>query len=204
MQIKPVKLITAIKTFDDVRRSLQEVERVLNELKSSVNSEPEIEMKDEQGKPGDLRTNKNADNSYSLQLKTKEGWKVAKSQTQNITFVDKDSSAEKKISKSIDQLVSEDGDTGGNVANRSIYDETSDKFVLPRPDYDSGWITTASVVSHNLGTLELSLIRIIANTQPTNVNSYQAGFPTVITVTDENKLSLSNAPGNYMRVTIWK
>jgi len=140
MEIKPVKLITSCTSFQDVQKSLQEIERVLNTLQASTNPEPEIDMKDEKGKPGDLRTNANADKTYSLELNTKEGWKIATVQKQKVSFIDKATAIVKVKKQTIEEIEADDTSKGTSTAKKTIFDEKAGKFVLPRPDYKSDWI----------------------------------------------------------------
>ena len=69
-----VKLITKIQTFDDVQKSLQDIEKVLNKLTEAVNSKADKEAKDTEGKPGDLKMTKNFNGSNDLEGKTEDGW----------------------------------------------------------------------------------------------------------------------------------
>ena len=69
-----VKLITKIQTFEDVQKSLQEIEKVLNSLTEAVNSKADKEAKDPEGKPGDLKMTKNFNGSNDLEGKTEDGW----------------------------------------------------------------------------------------------------------------------------------
>ena len=69
-----VKLITKIQTFDDVQKSLQDIEKVLNKLTEAVNSKADKEAKDTEGKPGDLKMTKNFNGSNDLEGKNEDGW----------------------------------------------------------------------------------------------------------------------------------
>tara|TARA_R100000458_G_scaffold59041_1_gene68512 strand:- start:135 stop:722 length:588 start_codon:yes stop_codon:yes gene_type:complete len=69
-----VKLITKIQTFEDVQKSLQDIEKVLNGLTEAVNSKADKEAKDPEGKPGDLKMTRNFNESNDLEGKTEEGW----------------------------------------------------------------------------------------------------------------------------------
>ena len=83
------KITTKITSFADVQKSLQEIEKVLNELTSSVNSSAETEISDKDGKTGDIKTQRNADGTYSFEVKTDEGWKVPTLGNSLIKFKDK-------------------------------------------------------------------------------------------------------------------
>ena len=69
------KVSNRIKSFEDVQRALQELEKIINELSKDVNKEAETETSDAVGKTGDIQTTRNADGSYTIEVKTKDGWK---------------------------------------------------------------------------------------------------------------------------------
>ena len=61
-----VKLNTKITSFTDVQKSLQSIEKYLNELSKSVNAEAERDISDKDGKTGDIKTTRNADGTYTF------------------------------------------------------------------------------------------------------------------------------------------
>jgi len=134
------KILTNVSSFQDVQKSLQEVEKKLNELSKSVNSEAETEVSDKDGKTGDIKTTRNEDGTYTFEIKTKEGWKTPALGNSLIKFKDKLSSSRQIITKSIDEIETDDSSTGDSTANLTTFDEKNNKFILARPDYDSGWI----------------------------------------------------------------
>ena len=69
-----IKILTKIKDFNGVQKSLQDIESKLNMLKESVNKPAELELSETQGKTGDLSAERNADNSYRMRIRTKRGW----------------------------------------------------------------------------------------------------------------------------------
>ena len=157
------KITTKITSFADVQKSLQEIEKVLNELTSSVNSSAETEISDKDGKTGDIKTQRNADGTYSFEVKTDEGWKVPALGNSLIKFKDKLNTIRQTTPKSIEELAESDASTGDSTANLTTFDEKNNKFVLPRPDYDSGWqaidnsthlrTTSGLVLTHNIGAM---------------------------------------------------
>ena len=138
-----VKLNTKITSFADVQKSLQSIEKHLNDLSSSVNASAETEVSDKDGKTGDIKTTRNADGSYTFEIRTEEGWKTPSFGENLIKFKDKSSSFSQNKLQSIDEIEKEDVSTGDNKAKKNIFDEKNDKFVLPRPDYDSDWFDIA-------------------------------------------------------------
>lgn len=69
-----IKLITKIQSFDDVQKSLQEIETNLNKLNKAVNSISEKQAEDSKGKPGDMQMTVNFNKTYDLEGKTEDGW----------------------------------------------------------------------------------------------------------------------------------
>ena len=69
-----VKLLTKIQSFEDVQKSLQEIEVNLNKLSNAVNSITEKRAEDSKGKPGDLQMTVNFNKTYDLEGKTEDGW----------------------------------------------------------------------------------------------------------------------------------
>jgi len=69
-----IKLITKIQSFDDVQKSLQEIETNLNKLNKAVNSISEKQAEDSKGKPGDIQMTVNSNKTYDLEGKTEDGW----------------------------------------------------------------------------------------------------------------------------------
>jgi len=157
------KITTKITSFADVQKSLQEIEKVLNELTQSVNSSAETEVSDKDGKTGDIKTQRNADGTYSFEVKTDEGWKVPALGNSLIKFKDKLNTIRQTTPKSIEELAESDASTGDSTANLTTFDEKNNKFVLPRPDYDSGWqaidnsthlrTTSGLILTHNIGAM---------------------------------------------------
>ena len=175
------KITTKITSFADVQKSLQEIEKVLNELTSSVNSSAETEISDKDGKTGDIKTQRNADGTYSFEVKTDEGWKVPTLGNSLIKFKDKLNTIRQTTPKSIEELDESDASTGDSTANLTTFDEKNNKFILPRADFDSGWIRyiwtdnnvdadPALSISHTLGVLPTMIIAYIAPDQGSGNN----------------------------------
>ena len=147
-----LKLQTKISTFDDVQKSLQ--------------SPAELEVTDKDGKTGDIKTTKNTDGSYTFEIRTIDGWKTPVFQEHPITFKAKLSSySKKKLAKSIDEIEADDITTGDTQAKKNIFDEKSNKFILPRPDFESDWTNVDHAsnydITHNLGTKIFKLVQIV-------------------------------------------
>ena len=134
-----LKISTKMKSFNEVSKALQDIEKHLNELDKSVNTKAESEVSDKDGKTGDIRTTRNADRTFTFEVRTDEGWKTPTIGDSSIKFTDKPSSYSQQIVKSIDEIEADDTTTGDTQANKNIFDEKSSKFILPRPDYESSW-----------------------------------------------------------------
>jgi hypothetical protein len=178
---KAIKLLTKIKSMDDVQKSLQELEKRLNELSESVNPVAGEETNDTKGKPGDIKITKGADNSYTFEVKTEEGWKTPVIGSSAITFKDKPAAIKAPKKESIDEIESADSTTGDVKAKKVIFDEKADKFILARPDYDSGWLEDASndaaiTIEHNLEVTHFSNVSFYASFSSTGLYACNASF----------------------------
>ena len=177
------KITTKITSFSDVQKSLQEIEKVLNELTQSVNSSAETEVSDKDGKTGDIKTQRNADGTYSFEVKTDEGWKVPALGNSLIKFKDKLNTIRQTTPKSIEELDESDASTGDSTANLTTFDEKNNKFILPRADFDSGWQTwtradhdqsdnTPLKIEHGLEVLPTMIIGYFAPGQSANAVTF--------------------------------
>jgi hypothetical protein len=123
------KILTKVQSFDDVQKSLQDIETRLNELNSATNTESEGQVENTEGKTGDIRITRGADKNYSFEVMTEEGWKFGSLGGKPIQFTDKPAEFSKPTAI-----------PSGN---------------LPNPDYESEWtnIPDTRVVqfTHELG-----------------------------------------------------
>ena len=135
------KLLNRIFSFNDVEKCFQEIEKRLNEFSESMNPSAESEVSDKDGKTGDIKTTRNTDGSYIFEIRTEEGWRtpVIPGGQSPIKYIEKASNIKKPIVKSIEDIVTEDLNVGESKAKKTIFDEKNDKFIMPSPDYDSGW-----------------------------------------------------------------
>lgn len=139
-----VKIVTKIASFDDVQKSLQEVENKLNSLIKSVNDVSEKETSETEGKSGDINITRNADGTYGLETCTNEGWKKM--------FV-----SNKTTTGGISEVYL--GDKPKIATKLSTTHAQDSRYLPSTPDYDSGWVdvdangTTGSggTLTHNLG-----------------------------------------------------
>ena len=136
-----ISLPKRLNSIADVNKALQDLEKVLNELLTSTNTPAEGDVSDTDGKTGDIRITQNEDKDYIFEVRAEDGWKTPVIGDSAVKFKEKPSASSKKQKKSIDELDAEDASTGGAEAQKTIYDEKADKFVIARPDYDSGWAT---------------------------------------------------------------
>ena len=228
-----LKISTKITTIEEAAKALQSVEKSFNKLLEKVNSPAEKELKETEGETGDIQVAQNLDKSYTFLVKTEDGWKTPVIGDSAIKFKDKPStlSAEKK--ETIDEIESKDSSTGDTKAKKTIYDEKNDKFVLPRPDYDSGWTEDASTdaaitLEHNLNTVTFSLIDIQFSNSSTGANATWANSVTdddpgayIVQVKDANNiyvgtgddgppsidcagLTWENQDATHFRLRLWK
>ena len=171
-----IRIISNIASFADVTKSLQEVEKALNGIVDSIKTPAEKELKETEGSTGDIQITQNADKSYTFEIRTEEGWKTPVIGNNAIKFKNKPAESSKNQDKSIDEIEVDDTSTGNSTAKKTIYDEKADKFVLARPDYDSGWIQDATAdaaitVEHNLDIINFSLIDLQISNSSTGANA---------------------------------
>jgi len=149
-KVDKVSLSSRVQSFEEVNRELTKVNDTLNALLEKTTQTSEVDTTEgTEGNPGDIKTILNSDKTYSFSIRTEDGWKTPFLENREIIFKSKNPSAG-EIKKSIDEIESK----STNEAKKTIFDEKADKFILPRPDYDSGWnaISTNATFSysHNL------------------------------------------------------
>ena len=69
-----IKILTKIKDFKSVQKSLQDIESKLNMLKDSVNKPAESDTDERKGKTGDTNIHRGRDGNYRFNIRTKKGW----------------------------------------------------------------------------------------------------------------------------------
>jgi hypothetical protein len=135
-----VRILSNVTTFSDVQKSLQEIEKILNGLSTATSTEAETEVEDREGESGNIQITMNEDKTYTFEIRTEDGWKTPVIGDSAVKFKDKPAAKAKNQKKSIDEIEADDTSTSAKVAQKTIYDEKADKFIMPRADYDSGWI----------------------------------------------------------------
>ena len=207
--MQQISLISKINSIKDVTKSLQEIEKVVNELIASTNTPAEGVVSDAEGKTGDVRITQNEDKNYIFEIRAEDGWKTPVIGNSAVIFKEKPSPSSKNQKKSIDELDNDDASTGGTEAKKTIFDEKADKFVIARPDYDSGWTANASAdaattLTHNLNTQDFSLLDLRAaqdasgsNTtwvmlgSNTHSNTGKKGY--IVQISDDNNIKVGIA-----------
>ena len=209
--MEQISLIKKINSLNDVSKALQDLEKVVNGLLASTNTPAEGDVSDIDGKTGDIRITQNEDKDYIYEVRAEDGWKTPVIGDSAVKFKEKPSSSSKKQKKSIDELESTDTTTGSKEAEKTIFDEKADKFVLPRADYDSGWTANASdnaatTLEHSLETVNFSIIDIQISNSSTGSNAtwvnagtnlhdssdrYKYGY--IIQVVDSNNIKVGIA-----------
>ena len=139
---KILKLDKKLLTFESVEKQLEKLEIFINELSESINKNAEKETDTTKGKTGDIQITRDADNDYTFQVKTKDGWKIPTLGEKIIKFTDKP----KEVSRP----------------------DAIDKSSLPKADYDSGWVAeNTTSLTHNLNTESFSLTTFLYNNTQT-------------------------------------
>ena len=133
-------IITNVRSFPDVQRALEELKKALNFVKEKQNPSPELGESQLDGDVGSIRVISNNNEDALFEIKTEEGWKRPVVGNTPVTFGEVASISKTKTKRSIDEIETNDIETEGNVAKKTIFDEKADKFILARPDYISPWI----------------------------------------------------------------
>jgi hypothetical protein len=133
---KNIKLPSKVMTFDDVQKSLQTLESKVNELISSVNKDINTEFNETDGKPGDIRVFPNADQTYSLEACTDEGWKKL--------FASNYTNEEGKTEVYLDNKTK-------NTSPKRVGEYFDSRYLPTAPDYDSGWFTASASQIYTTG-----------------------------------------------------
>ena len=153
-KVDKVSLSSRVQSFEEVNRELTKVNDALNALLEKTTQTSEVDTTEgTEGNPGDIKTILNSDKTYSFSIRTEDGWKTPFLENREIIFKSKNPSAG-KIKKSIDEIESNSTDE----AKKTIFDEKNDKFILPRPDYNSGWVdvsNTQTTGTHTLGVVPI-------------------------------------------------
>ena len=189
--MEQINLVKNIKDFMGVQKALQDIEKIVNNLIKSTNTSSEGDVSDLEGKTGDIRITQNEDKDYIFEVRTEEGWKTPVIGNSAIKFKDKPSDTANNQKKSIDEIEAEDNSSGDSIANLTTFDEKSNKFVLARPDYDSGWQTwdlsevtvgadNPLTLTHDLGAFPTNVKIFVAPGQATDAVTWVTPVPTYL------------------------
>ena len=150
-----------INDLSDVESILQEVALKINEIESKLITPEDVTSSDKDAVPGMVKITKKEDKSHGFEIMTTEGWKTPFAKDVPVTFESQKTEFKKVVKKSIDEIEADDLETGNSIANLTSFDEKANKFILPRPDYDSGWFffdwSASNIddvpysINHNLG-----------------------------------------------------
>jgi hypothetical protein len=159
-----VSIQTKVSSFTEVQRSLEEIKNVLDTLSAKQIPDGVTDESETEGTPGSIRVVKNDLDQSLFEIKTEDGWKKPMVGKTAVTFETIENNQKPIRAESIDEIEANDTTTGDNKANNTIYDEKANKFVIARPDFDSGWLRWVwtdvlanndppLIVTHDLGTL---------------------------------------------------
>jgi len=171
-----VKILSNVNAFPDVQKTFQDIEKILNGLIDATVTEAETEVTDSEGESGNIQITRNEDKTYSFEVRTEDGWKTPVIGNSAIKFKDKPAEASKSQKKSIDEIEVDDTTTSAKEAEKTIFDEKANKFVMARPDFDSGWHEwtmnerngnddTPLTIAHGLGVLPSTVMSFYAPDQ---------------------------------------
>jgi len=165
---------TKISNFVDAQRAIQELQKNFNSLVEKALSPAEKEIGETEGSTGDIQITQNKDKTYTFEIRTESGWKTPVIGDSLIKFKDKPKSISQDKKEAIEDIEANDTTTGDSKANKTIYDEKNDKFVMPRADYDSGWVDltdTDTVGTHNLGVIPSIALTYWTNDSGTTIQT---------------------------------
>ena len=131
---------TKVTDFVTVQRSLEQIKAALEKLNSKQIGDGLTDELETEGVPGSIRIIKGKTNESYFEVKTAEGWRKPVVGDTLVKFKTIESNDKEPSPKSIEELEAEDAGDGGSKANNTIYDEKGGKFVIARPDFDSGWL----------------------------------------------------------------
>lgn len=125
---------------------LEDVEKAINEIWEAL---PKKEQ------PGDVKLVQNSTDNSSFEVLTENGWTRPYIGNNEVILKPlKDGAISGNEKKSIDEIEAEDLESEDTKAKETIYDDKASKFILPRPDYESEWLTgtqaVTTVITHNL------------------------------------------------------
>mgnify|MGYP003656233500 CR=1 FL=1 len=166
---------TKINTMLDAQRVVQELQKNFNLLVDRIVSPAEKELKETEGNTGEIQITQNNDGTYTFEVRTDNGWKTPVLGDSVVRFKDKPKTFSKSKKESIDEIESTDTSTGGKLAEKTIFDEKSNKFVMARPDFISDWYRVVSAnfthdaalwgIEHSLGVLPMMALVQLAPLQ---------------------------------------
>ena len=159
---KQSKVLTRVSTFEDVQKSLQNIETQLNSLFNSVNTLSEKDTTESKGESGDINVTRNSDGTYGLETCTNEGWKKM--------FVSNASTSE-----GISEVYL--GDKPRVITPISTEPLLDARYLPITPDYESDWTfldesihhynSPGITIEHNLGSIP-KLVTMYARGMNTN------------------------------------
>jgi|TARA_R110002012_G_scaffold179021_2_gene344451 hypothetical protein len=188
---KKVILNTNVQNFKDVQRSLSELSKEVSLLKELINVTPAEKEDETEGLTGSIRVIKNSDSVNLFEIKTDDGWKKPMLGETQILLKKLQGNAKIVNQKSIDEIEAEDTDTDNDIAKKTIFDEKAGKFVLPRPDYDSGWVDMAN--TDTTGTHDLESVPILGIWQVSNDSGTTVQFERVMDGNDNSALQVTSS-----------
>ena len=130
---------TRVVTMQDVERSLEKIKEILSTVKQSQNPEITAENTGVPDEPGSIKIVPQTTELSHLEIMTEKGWQKARIGKTPVILAPTEEKSEIVKKEDIDEIEVKDATTGDKRAKDTIYDNKSNKFVLPRPDYDSGW-----------------------------------------------------------------
>ena len=203
---------TTVKDFNDVQRALEAVKTELDLVKEKLNPASEDE-EDISAAPGSIRIIKNTEEENLFEISTEDGWKKPVMGESPITLKNLVANTRAPEKKSIDEIETEDSNKDKDTAKKTLYDEKAGKFILPRADYDSGWLQDAGDsavinIAHNLDVTTFSLTDLQVSNSSTGANATWVNSVTeqgnengyIIQVKDSNSVDVGTGDGGPVEI----
>ena len=149
-----VKIVTKVQSFEDVQKSLQNIENQFNKLLAAVNKPAESKLEESKGSSGDIQSvaqGTHAGRDYTLKVKTNKGWQTPILEPHyDSGWVTVSSNSNKNFKHNLNTkmllLAIYVKDSNNNILYLG-----ADSYQYLGGDYESG----ISVVMHNLNTINI-------------------------------------------------
>ena len=157
---KQVSIPTRNLSFEEVNKSLKELEKKCNQLFEIVNSSYTDKVAK---KEGSIRINKTSENNYSYEVYTEDGWKSLMFGGNEIKLGDINDTYNQNTTNSINEIEHNDILTSSDATKKVLLNPNSGRFDVnhlinfPRADFITPWLPLSTnnatiTIEGNIGT----------------------------------------------------